>query len=296
MAGRTHTQQALPITFGFKVAGWLAPLLRDQARLHELKPRLLVVQLGGAAGTLAALGDRGIDVQAALAAELDLNVLPMPWHTQRDHLAELGGWLSLVSGSLAKMAQDILLLAQNEVGEVRESDDPARGGSSAMPQKSNPITSEWILAVARANFGHLATLHQALIQEHERGTHGLQLEWLTLPQMFACTSAAVKHALWLSESIQVDKTRMEANVRASNGLMLAEALAAALAQTMGRAEAEKLVSEAALIAVAENRNLIDVAQTKTNAALDWETLRNEAGYLGFAETFIDRVLREVPGV
>jgi 3-carboxy-cis,cis-muconate cycloisomerase len=278
------------------VAGWLAPLLRDQARLHELKPRLLVVQLGGAAGTLAALGDRGIDVQAALAAELDLNVLPMPWHTQRDQLAELGGWLSLVSGSLAKMAQDILLLAQNEVGEVRESDDPARGGSSAMPQKSNPITSERILAVARANFGHLATLQQALIQEHERGTHGLQLEWLSLPQMFACTSAAVKHALWLSESIQVDKTRMEANVRASNGLMLAEALAAALAQTIGRAEAEKLVSEAALIAVVENRNLIDVAQAKTNAALDWETLRNEAGYLGSAETFIDRVLREVPGV
>lgn len=292
MAGRTHSQQALPISFGFKVAGWLAPLLRDRSRLNELKPRLLVVQLGGAAGTLASFGDRGVDVQAALAAELGLGVLSTPWHTQRDNLAELAGWLSIVSGSLAKMAQDIILLAQSEVGEVRESGDPSRGGSSAMPQKSNPITSELVLAVARANTGHLSAMHQALINEHERGTHGWQLEWLTLPQMFAGTAAALKHSLWLSENLQVDKSRMEENIRASNGLMLAAALAEALAPTMGRAEAKQFVREAARVATDEKRNLFDVAQEKTNAPLDWESLRNEANYLGSTDRFIDRVLQE----
>ena len=138
MAGRTHAQQALPITFGYKVASWLAPLLRHYERLRELRPRLLVVQLGGAVGTLASLGERGLEVQTALAHELQLAVPSMPWHNQRDGMAELANWLSLVSGSLAKMGQDIILLAQSEVAEVQESDDPSRGGSSAMPQKQNP--------------------------------------------------------------------------------------------------------------------------------------------------------------
>jgi 3-carboxy-cis,cis-muconate cycloisomerase len=293
MAGRTHSQQALPITFGFKVAGWLAPLLRDRTRLRELKPRLLAVQFGGAAGTLAALGERGVEVQADLAKELGLEILLMPWHTQRDTLAELAGWLSLVSGSQAKMAQDIILLAQSEVSELRESDDLTRGGSSAMPQKSNPITSELILALARANAGQLVSMHQALINEHERGTHAWQLEWLALPQMFAFTSAALKHALWLSEHMQVDAVRMLENVRASHGLMLAEALSAALAERIGLDEAKKLVGEAARTAVLENRHLFDIVQARTKAALDWDLLRSEANYLGASQVFIDRVLKEV---
>jgi 3-carboxy-cis,cis-muconate cycloisomerase len=292
MAGRTHSQQALPVTFGYKAAGWLAPLLRDRRRLSELKPRLLAVQLGGAAGTLAALGDRGMDVQAALAVELGLAVPLMPWHAQRDSLAELADWLSLVSGSLAKMAQDVILLAQREVGEVRESGDPERGGSSTMPQKSNPVVSELILALARANAGHLAAMHQALIQEHERGTHGWQLEWLALPQMFGGTSAALVHAIWLAEHLQVDEARMAENVRASGGLMLAEALTAALAPSMGWEEARRLVRDAARTAAAEHRSLFDVVQAKTSAALDWEALRDERNYLGSAGAFIDRVLIE----
>jgi 3-carboxy-cis,cis-muconate cycloisomerase len=293
MAGRTHSQQALPITFGFKVAGWLAPLLRDRDRLRELKPRLLVVQFGGAAGTLAALEDRGLEVQSALATELGLAVPPMPWHTQRDTLAELAGWLSLVTGSLAKMAQDIILLAQSEIGEVRESADPVRGGSSAMPQKSNPIASELIVALARANAGHLASMHQALIQEHERGTHGWQLEWLTLPQMLGYSMAAVKHAVWLAENIQVDRARMEANVRASHGLMLAEALSIALTPIIGRNEAKALVREAVQEAVTHEQNLVDVVRLKSRASLDWETFRSEARYLGSVDRLIDRVLNQV---
>ena len=292
MAGRTHAQQALPITFGYKVANWLAPLLRHHERLRELRPRLLVVQLGGAVGTLASLGERGLDVQTALAHELQLAVPPMPWHNQRDGMAELANWLSLVSGSLAKMGQDIILLAQSEVAEVQESDDPSRGGSSAMPQKQNPILSEWIIAAARTNASLLSAIHQALIQEHERGTHGWQVEWLTLPQMFSYTGAALGHAAALSQNLQVNTAQMQANIRASNGLMLAEMIAAALAQTMPRTTAKQIVSEACRVAVAENRPLLDVLKAQTQLTLAWDVLPDESGYLGVAEQFIDRVLQE----
>ncbi|MFZ0547049.1 MAG: 3-carboxy-cis,cis-muconate cycloisomerase [Candidatus Promineifilaceae bacterium] len=291
MAGRTHSQQALPIPFGLKAAGWLAPLLRHRERLAEMKPRLLVVQFGGAAGTLAALGERGTAVQAAMAAELNLNVPLMPWHTQRDTLAELAGWLSLVSGSLAKMAQDVILLAQSEVGEVRETADPTRGGSSTMPQKSNPIISELIIAAARTNASLLSGMHQALIQEHERGTGGWQMEWLTLPQMVALTAVALRKAAFISGNLVVNEARMGENVAASNGLMLAEAVTFALAPAfMSRMEAKALVKVACLEAFENGRHLIDVMQEKTAVSLDWEKLRDERAYFGVAEAFIDGVL------
>jgi 3-carboxy-cis,cis-muconate cycloisomerase len=292
MAGRTHSQQALPLSFGLKVAGWLAPLLRHQQRLAELKPRLLVVQFGGAAGTLAALGQHGIAVQEALAAELGLDVPWLPWHTQRDMLAELAGWLSLVSGSLAKMGQDIILMAQSEVGEVRESADLARGGSSTMPQKSNPIVSELIIAAHRTNASLLTSMHQALVQEHERATHGWQVEWLALPQMVGLTGAALRKALFLSENLVVSEARMQRNVAASNGLMLAEALNFALADHMSRAEAKQLVKEAGQEALAQNRHLVDVVQEKVTVPVGWLALKDESAYLGSAQTFIDRVLAE----
>lgn len=290
MAGRTHSQQALPIPFGLKVAGWLAPLLRHRQRLAELKPRLLVVQFGGAAGTLAALGTSGLDVQTELAAELDLGRPLMPWHTQRDNLAELAGWLSLVSGSLAKMAQDIILMAQTEVGEVRESADLSRGGSSTMPQKSNPIMSELIITAARTNAALLATMHQALVQEHERATHGWQMEWLALPQMIALTSAALNKAVYLSEHLVVDEARMAQNVSAANGLMLAEAITFALTPFMSRAEAKKLVSESCRLALEQGRHLVDVVREQTNAPVAWDAWRDETAYWGVADAFIEHVL------
>lgn len=293
MAGRTHGQQAVPISFGLKVANWLSPLLRHRRRLAEIKRRLLVVQFGGAAGTLAALGSSGLAVQEALAAELDLGVSSTPWHSQRDSLAELGGWLSMVSGSLAKMAQDVILMTHSEVGELRESADPSRGGSSTMPQKSNPVASELIVVAARANATLLANMHQALIQEHERATHGWQLEWLTLPQMIALTAAALKKAHFLSQNLVVDVARMRANVTASNGLMMAEALTFALAPVhMGRDEAKQLIKEACQVALDQKRHLLDVVQEKTPLPLDWEALRDESAYLGSSDVFIDRVLSE----
>ncbi len=230
LAGRTHGQQALPITFGLKVAAWLAPLLRHAERLKEISPRLFVLQFGGAAGTLAALGDKGLTVTEELAKELNLAVPVMPWHAQRDNVVEFAGWLSLVTGSLAKMAQDIILLAQTEVGEVGESGEAGRGGSSTMPQKSNPITSELIVAAARTNAALLSALHQAQIQEHERATHGWQVEWLTLPQMVLLTGGALKHGLFLAKNLQVDAAAMRANIARANDVVLAEAAVFALAK------------------------------------------------------------------
>lgn len=290
MAGRTHSQQALPIPFGLKVAGWLAPLIRHCERLSQLKPRVLVLQFGGAAGTLAALGKAGIPVRNALSAELELGIPLMPWHTQRDALAELANWLSLLTGSLAKMAQDVILLAQSEIAEARESSDVARGGSSAMPQKSNPVVSEFILVAHRTNASLLSSMHQALVQEHERGTYG-QMEWLALPQMFALTGSALEKAAWLGENLVVDADRMRANVAASQGLMLAEAVSYALAPYIGFTAAKKTVSEAARQAAADGRHLLDIIREQSQVPLDWESLREEANYLGASETFIDEVIQ-----
>ena len=195
MVARTRFQQAIPTTFGLKVAGWLAPLLRHRQRLAELLPRLLVVQLGGAAGNLAALGDRGVEVMEDLARELGLACPPMPWHSQRDGLIELAGWLSLVTGSLGKLGQDVLLLAQNEVGEIREADG---GGSSTMPQKSNPIRAEALVTLARSNATLVAGMHQAALHAHERDGAAWQLEWKILPDMVLAAGSALGHATALA--------------------------------------------------------------------------------------------------
>jgi 3-carboxy-cis,cis-muconate cycloisomerase len=293
MAGRTHGQQALPITFGLKVASWIAPMLRHAERLDEILPRLLVIQFGGAAGTLAALGDKGLAVTEALADELKLAVPVMSWHAQRDSLVEFGGWLSLVTGCLGKMAQDVILLAQTEVGEAAESGEQGRGGSSTMPQKNNPITSELMLAAARTNASLLSALHHAQIQEHERATHGWQVEWLTLPQMMILTGGALKHALDLAQNLQVDEAAMRANMARAHDVLLAEAVVFALAKAMPRAKAEELLKRACGIAVSEERHLINVIKEMVavpDGTVDWQVLSDPANYLGETETIIDRVL------
>jgi len=295
LAGRTHGQQALPISFGIKVASWLAPLLRHAERLDEISLRLFVVQFGGAAGTLAALGDKGLAVTRELAAELDLGVPLMPWHAQRDSVVEFAGWLSLMTGTLGKMAQDVILLAQTEVAEAGESAERGRGGSSTMPQKSNPITSEMILAAARTNASLLSAMHHAQIHEHERATHGWQVEWLTLPQMLTLTGGALKHALYLAQNLQVDAAAMRANISRANDVIFAEACMFALAQTMPRPKAEELVKKACQEAVVEKKPLVDVvrrlAQVElSDGAVDWQKLSKPENYLGETQAIIDGVI------
>src|SRR5499427_3447493 len=296
LAGRTHGQQALPVSFGLKVATWLAPLIRHAERLDEISPRLLIVQFGGAAGTLAALGDQCLAVMHGLADELRLGAPVMPWHSQRDNLVEFAGWLSLVTGTLGKMAQDIILLAQTEVGELAESGEEGRGGSSTMPQKSNPITSELILAAARMNASLLSAMHHALIQEQERATHGWQVEWLTLPQMIVLAGGALKHGLYLAKNLQVDEAKMCENIARANDVILAEAAVFALAQAVPRENAEALVKKACGIAVSEGRSLIDVVRELSggivaDGAVNWQSLAKPENYLGDAEKIIDRVVK-----
>jgi len=288
MAAHTHGQQALPTTFGLKAAQWLAPLAAHRKRLKELRPRVLVVQFGGAAGTLAALGERGLETMDALAKELGLSAPVAPWHAQRESLAELAGWCSLVTGSLGKIGQDIVLLSQSEVGEVAEG---AAGGSSTMPQKANPVASELLVAAARINAGLLATLHQTLIAEQERATHGWQLEWLVLPQIAACTGAALGHAERLCRDLVVKPDYMAENLEASNGLVLAEAASFALAAHLPRPEAQALIKQACKDAAASARHLIDVLADLTDAPLDWNALRDPKNYLGEAGRLTDRILR-----
>lgn len=290
MLARTRLQQAAPTTFGLKVAGWRAPLVDHRARLAELTPRLLLVQFGGAAGTLAPLGDKGVAVMAALGAALDLGVPALPWHTRRDALAEFAGWLSLVTGALGKMGLDIGLMAQSEVGELRESGDPSRGGSSTLPQKANPVGSEMLVTLARHNAGALATMHQALLHENERSGMGWSLEWLALPGMLMAADAALAHAQRIADGLVVDRNRMAANIEASGGLVLAEAASFALAAHMPRADAQVLVKDAAAEALASGRHLVDVLAGHCDAPVDWAALRRPENWLGVAGVFVDRAI------
>ena len=291
MVGRTRGQQAVPTSFGLKAATWLAPLLRAQTRLAELKPRLLLLSFGGAAGNLSAFGDRGLELAEALAADLQLGLPAAPWHVQRDGIAEFGSWLTLVTGSLGKLGQDVLLLAQNEVGELREGGKD-RGGSITMPQKANPVSSEVLVTLAQMNAGLLANLQRAMLQEQERGGPGWQLEWLTLPQMVVATGAALRHAEELTAGLEVDAARMRANLEASQGLVLAEAASFALAATMPRPAAQALVKAACAEVPSSGRHLFDILAETAEAPVDWLALRDPAAQLGSAEAFIDRVLAE----
>jgi 3-carboxy-cis,cis-muconate cycloisomerase len=293
MAGRSHSQQALPITFGFKVANWIAPLLRHRQRLKEIKPRLLMLQFGGAVGTLASLDKQGLEVAKELAKELGLGLPAIAWHNQRDNLAEFASWLSLLTGSLAKMAQDIILMAQSEIAELMETSDSSRGGSSTMPQKQNPIISEIILAAARQNTSLLSSMHAAMVHEHERATGNWQLEWVSLPQMLHLSMTALKKAVFLSQNLVVNLEQMQANVKASNGLMLAEAIELAIAPFIGRTEAKNLIKASAAIAIEERRNLVDIVRERLDLNLDWDSLRDESHYVGHSEAFINRVLAEI---
>ena len=286
-AARTRRRQATPTTLGLKIAGWLVPLIRHRQRLAELRPRLLVVQLGGASGTLGALGDHGLAVMEGLADELELSAPLLPWHSQRDSLAELGGWLSLVSGSLGKFGADLVLLGQSEVGELRAGPG---GGSSTIPQKVNPVGAETLIALARYNAGLLAGLHQALVHAQERDGAAWSLEWLSLPQMAAATAAALRHAQILAEGLEADSGRMRANVQASGGLLLAEAAAFALAAHMPKPRAEALVKAACAEASAAERPLLAVLREKSDAPVDWSALEDPAAQLAIVGRLIDRVL------
>jgi 3-carboxy-cis,cis-muconate cycloisomerase len=292
MLARTRFQQAVPTLFGLKVAGWLAPLPRHRRRLHELRPRLLRLQLGGAAGSLAVLGADGLAVMEALAAELQLGCPLMPWHSQRDALVELGAWLALVAGSLGKLGLDVLLLAQNEIGEVQEA---TGGGSSTMPQKSNPVRAEALVSLARETATRAGGLHQAQLHAQERDGTAWQLEWTLLPGLVSATARALELADELARTLVIDAARMRTAVEAPPAVHLAEAASFALARHLPRAEAQALVATACRAALDSGVDLLDLVADRTTVPIDWPAVRAAALQPPTAQRLIDRVLRSARG-
>jgi len=295
LAGRTWLQHAAPVTLGLKIAGWLDAIERHSARFEEVQSRALVLQLGGAAGTLAALGGRGMEVAQALADELGLAVPAMPWHAHRDRIAEVAAFLALLIGTLGKMARDLSLLMQTEVGEAFEPDVEGRGGSSTMPQKRNPVSAAVALAAAARAPGLVATVLSSMVQEHERGLGGWHAEWETLPELSSLAAGALRQMVETIEGLEVDPERMRANLDATKGGILAEAVAMALAARIGKAQAHQIVERASRRARETGRRLQDVlgedpAVSTHLTARDLTALFEPRNYLGESVRFVDRVL------
>jgi 3-carboxy-cis,cis-muconate cycloisomerase len=296
MAGRTHMQHALPVTFGYKAAVWLSSVRRDKARLAELRKRLLVVQFSGAAGTLASLSGDGLKVQAALADELGLAQPDITWHAARDTIAEVGSALAILAGGLAKIATDVMLMMQTEVAEAFEPFVKGRGGSSTMPQKRNPISCEMILAIAKAVRSDASLLLDAMAADHERATGPWHLEWIALPRAFIATAGALYQARFMLEGLIVDGDRMRRNLDITGGLIVAEAAMMALAPHTGRGDAHDIVYDCCRAALADGTTLLaqlekraDVTQHIDKAAL--ARVVEPAYYLGTAREMIDRMLK-----
>lgn len=297
LAGRTWLQHATPVTLGMKIAGWLGAVTRSRQRLRELKPRLLVLQFGGASGTLAALGEQALPIAEALAEELQLTLPEQPWHTQRDRVVEFGAVLGLIAGSLGKFGRDISLLMQTEAAEVFEPSAPGKGGSSTMPHKRNPVGAAVLIGAATRVPGLVSTLFSAMPQEHERSLGLWHAEWETLPEICCLVSGSLQQARLLARGLEVDAERMSRNLELTQGLVLAEAVSIVLAQRVGRDTAHHLLEQCCKRAVAEQRHLRAVLGDEpkvttelSNAELDH--LLNPAHYLGQAKTWVERAVAE----
>ncbi len=259
MIGRSQLQQAVPITFGYKAAGWLVPLLRHRQRLGELRPRLLQVQFGGAVGTLAALHPDGLAVRRGLAERLSLLEPTICWHTHRDSLSEIVTFFGMLTGSLAKIATDIMLLAQTEVAEVNEPAAKGRGISSTMPQKRNPVLSQQIIVAARLTRAQVGSMLEAMVQDHERGSATWQMEWTLIPDTAAYALSALERMLELVEGLEIHPDRMGENLDRAQQFVYAEAVMMGLAPKLGRQKAHDLV-EAAVAEARVDTSFFDALQ------------------------------------
>jgi 3-carboxy-cis,cis-muconate cycloisomerase len=295
MAGRTHLQHALPVTLGSKFAIAVDALDRHAERLAQLRPRVLRAQLGGAAGTLASMGEAGLAVRAGFARALDLAEPPITWHVARDGLAEVVFWLALVGSSLAKLATDIMLMCMDEIAEAREPFVTGRGASSTMPQKANPIACEVIVACARGLREKASLMLDAGIADFERATGPWHLEWLALPEAFILASGMLAQAKFLFAGLVLYPAAMARNLGATRGLILAEAAMMRLAPHLGRGEAHHVVYDACVRAREAGTTLLEQLRTdaRVTAHLDQRAIEaalEPANYLGSAGAMVDRVL------
>jgi 3-carboxy-cis,cis-muconate cycloisomerase len=295
MAGRSNLQQAVPITFGYKMATLLAGFERHKQRLKEIRPRALVGEFGGAAGTLSSLGGRGLEVQAELMKELQLGVPAIAWHTVRDTIAEIGCFLGLVTGSCGKIALDVKLMMQTEVEELYEPFHEGRGSSSTMPQKRNPISSVYITALTSVVRQQTAALLDAMVEDHERATGPWEIEWIVLPEIFSLAAGALAQTLFVLTGLQVDEKKMRSNLDLTKGLIVSEAVMMGLGPHLGRQYAHDLVYDICRKVVATGRPLVEllaendeISKHLDRAAL--ARLCDPANYLGEAGVMVDRVL------
>jgi 3-carboxy-cis,cis-muconate cycloisomerase len=297
---RTWLQHALPMPFGLKLAEYAAALARSRRRLRRLREGALALQFGGAAGTLAALGNSGLAVAERLALELDLPLPEAPWHTHRDRIAEAASVFAIISGTCGKIARDISLLMQTDVAEAFEPSGAGRGGSSTMPHKRNPVAAASILAAATMAPNLAATIFAAQVQEHERSAGPWHAEWPTLPTLMLVTSGAVAAVVDLAEGLEVDVARMRTNLDATSGLIMAEAVSMALAEKIGKSDAHHLIEGASKKAIAERKHLRDVLAGDKNvtAHLDAAALArlfDPMAYQGASQALIDRLLASLDG-
>jgi 3-carboxy-cis,cis-muconate cycloisomerase len=295
MAGRTLGQQALPTTFGRKAAGWLAALDAAADGLDRVRRERLAAQLGGAAGTLASLGPAGVEVARGFAAELGLAEPVLPWHTDRTRVGELAGALGVAAGAMGKLALDVTLLAQTELGEVAEAAGAGRGGSSTLPHKRNPVTAVLVRAATARVPGLVGTLLAAMAQEQERAAGAWHAEWRPLADLLGLVGGAAARTRELLDGLEVHPERMRANLEATGGLPLSERVAGALAGALGRVPANDLVQRLAAEAAAGGRPLREVllADETVRRHLDEaevDRLLDPAGYLGAAGELVDRAL------
>lgn len=295
MIGRSNLQQAIPVTFGYKMAGLLSAIERHRERLAQLRPRVLVGEFAGAAGTLASLQTGAMATQAGLCAELGLGQPLIAWHTIRDNIAEVGTFLGLVGGTLGKLSMDVKLMMQTEVAEVFEPFAHGRGSSSTMPQKRNPISSCYIHAAISVVRQHAAALMDAMVADHERSTGPWEIEWIVLPEAFCLMAGALKQSRFVLEGLEVDPERMRANIDLTHGLVMSEAVMMGLGPHIGREYAHDLVYDLCRSAVQQRRPLIELLADHPEirphldrAAL--ERLCDPANYLGQSGVMVDRVL------
>lgn len=295
MIGRSNLQQAIPVTFGYKMAGLLSAIERHRQRLVQLKARVLVGEFAGAAGTLASLSSGAMETQAGLCAELGLQQPLIAWHTIRDNIAEVGAFLGLVGGTLGKLSMDVKLMMQTEVAEVYEPYAHGRGSSSTMPQKRNPISSCYIHAAISVVRQHAAALMDAMVADHERSTGPWEIEWIVLPEAFCLMAGALKQSRAVLEGLEVDEARMRHNIDITHGLVMSEAVMMGLGPYLGREAAHDLVYDLCRDAVRQRRPLLDLlaAHPDISRHLDRPALAalcDPARYLGQSGHMVDRVL------
>jgi 3-carboxy-cis,cis-muconate cycloisomerase len=295
MIGRSNLQQAVPITFGYKMAGLLSAVERHRERLEQLRPRVLMGEFAGASGTLASIEHGAMETQEGLMAELGLAQPVIAWHTIRDTIAEVGCFLGLVGGTLGKVSMDVKLMMQTEVGEVYEPYAHGRGSSSTMPQKRNPISSCYIHAGISVVRQHTAALLDAMVADHERSTGPWEIEWISLPESFCLLAGALKQTRSVLSGLEVDAERMRANLEMTNGLVMSEAVMMGLGPYLGREYAHDLVYDICREAIRQNRPLLDLLAETPDIAkhldrAELAKLCDPANYLGQSGVMVDRVL------